>query len=416
MIIICFYKYLAAPGNDIMRSIKSSAFGASMQLGLTQSVLLASLPMLVVNTGVSYQQWSWFLGGTLLLYMVSAPWWGQRIDRQGPHASLRQTTAGTLACNLLLCIGLFVPQPLVASGIILLSRVGYALFASGQYPSSQAVVMAGASQQSRQLALGRLLAANHSGRLIGPALVAIAAPFWYPLPIVLLVLLCLLIFWSCPGKDATGAAATAPAENDLSQDQPGLQHIWPALTAAFLVTLAVSTLQFTLSFSLGEHFSLSPEKASQLLSVTLLTATVAGLISHLGLLPLLNTRPALHLVTLVLGLLGGSALLLLPFSQLQLLTAIALLTSGFSLASPAYTHWAHQRFPSRVGRTTSTLTSIHTLGHAAGTVLAGSLGLAYVHAIYAGLFVVVLAAGGVMALVLLENRYGGMGEVIAERG
>lgn len=351
-----------------------SAFGAAIQLGLTQSVLLASLPMLMHVSHLPVSFWSWSLGGTLFLYAMTAPWWGRYIDAHGPTTSLRITAVGTMLGNLLLLIGLLISQPLWAAGLVLLSRVIYAGFAGGQYPACQASVIERTEPQKLQVALGQLLAINQGGRLLGPVLVGLLAGSMFPWPVALLVVLGLLLIGvgakprlifsvrtdaSCSGSDAQ---AQAPVP---------LRQIWPALISAFLLTFAVSHVQFGLSFSLGEQFALGPQEAARLLSELMIAAVLAALFTQLVLLRLLSGHPLWQWLTVALSLGVAIILLLRSDSQLYVYLAIVLFAIAQGLSSPAYTAWARSILKSASGRMSAALASTHTLGHGAGIIAAG---------------------------------------------
>lgn len=349
------------------------ALGAALQLGLTQSVLLASLPLLVATTGVPYTAWAWALGATLVLYVVAAPAWGRRIDRHGPARTQRTTARGTAACNLLLLVALALPRPAWALVLVITSRVGYALFASGQFPSSQAAVLHGAEPGRVQAALGRLLATNHLGRLAGPALVAVTAATLYWLPLAGLVLLGAGLVWTTRHlADAPGTPA--PAATPAPATRRGLAtQVWPALAVAFVVTFSVSALQFTLGSSLGGHFGLGPVQATRLLGQVLMLAAVASLAAHLVLVRTVQGRPGTQALLLSACVVAGGALLVGDFTRTGLFAAVALLALGHGLTSPAYTAWARARSPATTGAVAASLTSVHTLGYAAGILFAGTL-------------------------------------------
>lgn len=348
------------------------ALGAALQLGLTQSILLASLPLLVATTGVPHTAWAWALGATLVLYVVAAPAWGRRIDRHGPGRTQRTTARGTAACNLLLLGALAVPGPAWALALVLASRVGYALFASGQFPSSQAAVLHTAEPGRVQAALGRLLATNHAGRLLGPALVALTAATAHWLPLVGLVLLGAGLVWATRHlADAPAHPTPAPTHTTLRR---GIAtHAWPALAVAFVVTFSVGALQFTLGTSLGDHFRLDPAAATRLLGQVLMLAAVASLAAHLVLVRTVEGRPGIQTLLLAACVVGGGALLVGDFTRTGLFAAVALLALGHGLTSPAYTAWARARSPAAAGAVAASLTSVHTLGHAAGILFAGTL-------------------------------------------
>lgn len=370
-----------------MRRDHLPALGAVLHLGLTQSVVLASLPLLASRTGVAYPTWSWILGGALLLYAVAAPAWGRRIDARGPGDVHLVTAGGAAAGNVLLLLALFLPDPVWVLGTIVASRVVYAAFAAGQYPTSQAAVLAGAGPRDAQSALGNLVAANRVARLAGPALVGLTAGVRFRLPIALLVAaggLLVTLTWAL--RDEAPAAPPSPASSGDGGETPSgsrgllpaspstLRKVAPALGLAFVVTASVGYLQFGLTYALGDRFGLAPEAASQLLSQVLFAVAAATIVVQLGVLRLVEARPRLQAGLAAGGVVAGSGLLAGTGTRPALFAAVGLLALGHGLTSPAYTTWARARDPAATGGIMGSIMSIHTLGYASGTLAAGLLG------------------------------------------
>lgn len=400
-----------------MRKEDLPALGAALQMGLTQSIILASLPVLVAVTEVSYARWSLAIGGTLFVYMLAAPLWGRAIDRGGPGKIQVLTAMGTVLSNALLVAALFVPHPEWAFALILVSRIGYAGFASGQYPSSQATVMAGARPGRVQSALGGLIAANHGARLAGPALVGLFAAVRFQLPLVVLLLLGIVLVWGtwrtyrgAGTGDVAPAVAGGPATSVPTMPAPRwstLRRIWPALVIGFVVTFSVAHMQFALSLSLADQFGLDPAGASGLLSQALMVAAAMMVVTHLGVIRAVAGRPLVQTVVLAVGVLGGSSLLLGDFSRLGLFAAMALLAVGHGLSSPAYTAWARERRPEASGTVAASIMSIHTLGHGIGILSAGTLGAAAPWPLFAPVMVGAVVQTALITALLMGRRQTG---------
>lgn len=355
-----------------------SAFGAALQMGLTQSVLLASLPVLVMTTGVAYSMWSWIIGGTLFLYVLAAPWWGARIDRYGAEGVQRVTAIGTTLANLLLLVALFVPTPMVAFAFILSSRVAYALFVCGLYPSSQTALVSGVDSKRAQTVLGRLVAVNRTGQLLGPALVAVFVLTDVRWPFVALVLSGAVLSWSLwrsrKGNSDRAEVTERQSLGPAWRRGDALRAVWPALLVAFSLTFSVGYLQFTLGYALADRFALSAVEASRLLSQALVVASVGIFVTHLVLIPLIVPRPMLQAAVIGVCVLIGVHLLTGSFSRLDLFVAMGLLALGHGLSSPAYTAWARDRLPGATGSSVALIMAIHTLGHGLGILASGTVG------------------------------------------
>ncbi|HEU4968365.1 MFS transporter, partial [Sphingomonas sp.] len=119
-----------------------------------------------------------------LVWVISAPYWARRSDRQGRRQMVLLGLFGF--CSSVFLCGAFLAAgilgwlaPLPAFGCFIVARMLYGTFGAAAPPAAQAIVAAGTSREERTRALTLLASAFGLGTILGPAL----APF-FVLPIV----------------------------------------------------------------------------------------------------------------------------------------------------------------------------------------------------------------------------------------
>lgn len=157
-------------------------------LGLSQSILIVYTPMFIELTALSLSELAMIMTLGSALFLVSTPFWGKQVLRQGVKTVLYQGIYGfSLSFALILAL-LWLNQnialhPAWVIGLMVTARIIYGLTASAIVPTCQAW-MASAEmiddgknaenidctnkQSMKRLAL--LSAAMAAGRLIGPSL------------------------------------------------------------------------------------------------------------------------------------------------------------------------------------------------------------------------------------------------------
>ncbi len=349
-------------------------------MGTLQSALLACLPLLIAKTPMTTSLWSWLIGGGLLGFVFCGPIWGKLTDRYTPARTLAWTFAGLSTAHLLLLVAISVAilRPtefwLILGGLVL-SRLIYALFASGVFSAAQASVITPLSNNTRSH-LARLNAANQAGRLLGPLVVAACA--WYNalVSLYLLGLICILMSWSLlfRSKRLAFAASTGQSSTGHTDNQ---QFNWnaalPELSMAFCLTFFLGAIQFTLGPYLQHQYGLSPEEATQQLSVMLAISAFTMVTTALILIPWLQNRTKSYLTAMLTTISVGSLMLGSSQTIITLTGGLILACMGVTLSTPYYGQQLRDRWPERQGLIGGILTSAHTIGYGVGTLAGGLL-------------------------------------------
>ncbi|WP_141215583.1 MFS transporter [Hahella sp. CCB-MM4] len=349
-------------------------------MGTLQSALLACLPLLIAKTPMTASLWSWLIGGGLLGFVFFGPIWGKLTDRYTPVRTLAWTFAGLSTAHLLLLATLstaiFQPTEfwLILGGLVL-SRLVYAVFASGVFSAAQASVITPLSSNTRSH-LARLNAANQAGRILGPLLVAACA--WYNalLSLYLLGIICLLMSWSLffRSKRLPCATSVKPSPREPTDNQQiNWNDVLPELSMAFCLTFFLGAIQFSLGPYLQHQYGLSPEEATHQLSGMLAISAFTMVITALVLIPWLQNRTRSYLTVMLATISVGSLMLGSSQSIITLTGGLILACMGVTLSTPYYGQQLRDRWPERQGLIGGILTSAHTIGYGVGTLAGGLL-------------------------------------------
>ncbi len=353
---------------------------AVLLMGTLQSALLSCLPLLIAVTPLTTSQWSWLIGGSLLGFVVGGPTWGRLTDRFSPQRTLLWTFTGLCLAHGLLLVAIGLPLP--ALGVLLLliaSRVVYAVFTSGLFGAAQASVLLNKPTDIRSN-LAKLNAVSQLGRLLGPLAVVFCA--WYHPLAALYVLgaIALIVLVATMLKQAeTISSAEAESPHPFQEDSPGLKTRFrirlalPELAMAFVLTGFLGCLQFLLGPYLQHHFRLSPESATQHLSMLLILTAMIMFLGALVLVPRLQYQPRIYLLTMLSSCVIGGLLLGSADGLPMLVLGLVLLAIGVSLCTPYYGQQLRDQWPQQQGMVGGALTSAHTLGYGAGTLVGGWL-------------------------------------------
>ncbi|WP_169334441.1 MFS transporter [Hahella ganghwensis] len=373
-------------------------------MGTLQSALLACLPLLIASTPMTTSLWSWLIGGGLLGFVFCGPIWGKLTDRYTPARTLTWTFAGLTTSHLLLlaAVTIAIIKPTAfwpILGGLILSRLVYSLFASGLFGAAQASVITPYLNNTRSH-LARLNAANQAGRLLGPLLVALCAWYHALLSLYLLGVICILVSWSllyrthylyrtnersrmnspCQAKDLAletdseqQLSGNTNKQHNVNNERIDWRKMLPELSMALCLTFFLGTIQFVLGPYLQHQYGLSPEEATQQLSLMLAMSALSMVVTALVLIPKLQDHAKSYLIMMLLTVCVGSILLGSSDSIAILLTGLILACVGVALITPYYGQQLRDRWPLRQGLIGGILTSAHTIGYGVGTLAGGLL-------------------------------------------
>ncbi|HYZ47271.1 MAG TPA: MFS transporter [Sphingomonas sp.] len=338
-----------------------------------------------------------------LVWVIAAPYWARRSDRQGRRQMVLLGLFGF--CSSVFLCGVFLAAgilgwlaPLPAFGCFIVARMLYGTFGSAAPPSAQAIVAAGTSRAERTRALTLLASAFGLGTILGPALapafvlpvLGLAGPAFVfsAFGIGVLLIAARRLPPDAPGRahgaatsypsiggEPTGASVRAATADDRGKPLPLTDpRIWPWMLVGLVAGHAQAMTGQAIGFLVIDRLHLSAAQAAAETGMVLMTGAGAALLAQWGLIPNLKLAPRqLALAGAALAALGCA---LTGFAQSLYLLQVAygLASLGFGFLRPAYTAGASLAVGQReqgavAGRTTSVNGAVFVLGPSIGVGL-----------------------------------------------
>ena len=311
-----------------------------------------------------------------LLWVLAAPYWANRSDRQGRRAMILLGMGG-FSVSLILC-GLFLLAGIngwiggtAAFLLFIVGRLIYGTLGAAAPPAIQAIVAGRTTREERTKALTLLGSAFGLGTILGPAIAPYllmgsigAVTIGLSGPAFLFALFGLVMFVVVRRMlpdDRAAAALDEPGSHGAANAYPSIggQSSGASITAAtasrsesvgvfdprirgwMIAGLVFGHAQAMTGQAIGflviDRLALPPAEALQPTGIVLMMGAGAALLVQWGLIPLLNLQPrAMMLVGLTIGAVG-CALTGLATSLYGIATAYALASVGFGFARPAFT-------------------------------------------------------------------------------
>ncbi|QDZ09240.1 MFS transporter [Sphingomonas panacisoli] len=311
-----------------------------------------------------------------LLWVLAAPFWANRSDRQGRRAMILLGVGG-FAVSLTLC-GVFLLAGIngwiggtAAFLLFIVGRLIYGSLGAAAPPAVQAIVAGRTTREQRTKALTLLGSAFGLGTILGPAIAPYllmgnvgSVTIGLSGPAFLFALFGVAMFVTVRRMlpdDRTEAALEEPGSHGAANAYPSIggQSSGASITAAtaskservamfdprvrawMIAGLVFGHAQAMTGQAIGflviDRLALPPTEALQPTGIVLMMGAGAALLVQWGLIPLLNLQPrAMMLVGLVIGAVG-CALTGLATSLYGIATAYALASIGFGFARPAFT-------------------------------------------------------------------------------
>lgn len=337
-----------------------------------------------------------------LVWVISAPYWARRSDRQGRR---RMVLLGLFGfCSSVFLCGVFLAAgilgwlaPLPAFGCFIVARMLYGTFGAAAPPAAQAIVAAGTTRAERTRALTLLASAFGLGTILGPAL----APF-FVLPVVglsgpafvfsifgvgVLLVTARLLPNDLPG-DAYGAATSYPSIGGeptgasvraaTSDDRGKLPltdpRIWPWMLVGLVTGHAQAMTGQAIGFLVIDQLHLSAAQAAAETGMVLMVGAGSALLAQWGLIPNLKLTPKQLAISGAVVAAIGCVLTGFSHSLHMLAVSYGLASLGFGFLRPGFTAGAslaagHHEQGAVAGRTTSVNGACFVLGPSIGVGL-----------------------------------------------
>ncbi|MCW3834873.1 MFS transporter [Sphingomonas canadensis] len=384
----------------------SLLFVVMLAIAAGNTALQSVLPALGRSMGVADSVVAAVFSVSALLWVIAAPYWAHRSDRQGRRAMVLLGVGG-FSVSLFLC-GLFLAMgingwlaPTTAFAAFVGGRVIYGTFGSAAPPAVQAIVAGRTSRSERTRALTLLASAFGLGTILGPALapwlvmgslwpggpeIGLSGPAFVFSGCGLLLLAAIARYLPREEHGAHGAAASYPSIGGqgtgatvtaaTAPHSEKIGYFDPRIRAWMITGLVMGHAQAMTGQAIGflviDRLGMTPAEALGPTGIVLMMGAGSALLAQWGLIPMLDLRPrALVMVGLGVAALGavltGSATTLYGLA-----TGYALASLGFGFARPGFTAGSSLAVgPEAQGSVAGRVTSIN----GAAFVLGPSLGV-----------------------------------------
>lgn len=343
-----------------------------MVMGIGQTALLTTLPLLMQRTGLALEFITMILASGSLAFLAGAPCWGLLSRHLGPRCIVAVALAGFGLSHMLLFWQLGQGSDWEGQGKTLLAgRFLYGLTVSGLVPTCQAWLLAGACQRQQRAVLSRFSAALALGRSLGPALVAGSLWLSPSGPFLLVALSAWPVLLMLPLAVPCHAESGCAGWPDWH-----LQALlgWPVLT--LVIVTAFGLMQYALGPWLMLCMKLDAATASSQLGWMLSAGTLVVAALQIGVVPYCKPGRSLLRAGSV-GLVLAGMLLAQATTTLTAMGGVVALGVAAALLGPDCTARALQA-AGKSGQAwmAGMVATVHTTGLALGAVLAGwTLGL-----------------------------------------
>lgn len=390
------------PGSGAAPSFKL-LFLVMLTIAAGNTALQSVLPAIGRSLGVPDAVVGAAFSVSALVWVISAPYWARRSDRQGRRKMVLLGLFGFCSsvslCGVFLAAGILGwLAPFTAFACFIAARMLYGLFGAAAPPAAQAIVAAATTREDRTRALTLLASAFGLGTILGPAL----APF-FVLPLVGLagpafvfaafgIGVTLFVAKLLPndvpggaggaassypsiGGEPTGASVRAATAEDRGKRLPLTEtRIWPWMLIGLVTGHAQAMGGQAMGFLIIDQLQLSALQAAAETGVVLMVGAGSALLAQWGIIPILKLAPReLAISGSVLAAIGSLAT---GFADTLHMLAVSygLACLGFGFLRPAFTAGAslavgqHEQ-GAVAGRTTSVNGACFVLGPSIGVGL-----------------------------------------------
>jgi MFS family permease len=344
-------------------------FLVMLTTGAGNTALQSVLPSLGRKLGVPDSLIAAAFSVSAMLWVICAPYWARRSDRQGRRGMVLLGAAGFSVSVFLVGLslsaginGLIGPYTTMAA--VISARLIYGTFGSAAPPAAQAMVALRTTRETRVKALTMLGSAFGLGTILGPALapymvlpgVGLAGPA-YVFAVLGSVVFALAyrylprddeglvghgvsVSYPSIGGAPAGASIKGAAEDPSQANLPYRdKRIWPwiltglasghaqAMTGAAMAFLVIDRL----------HLNAGDTATQQAIGLVLMTGAGASLLVQWGIIPLFSMTPRVMILIGLVIAAAGLALTAIAVSLYSIAIAFACSCIGFGFVRPGFT-------------------------------------------------------------------------------
>ena len=344
-------------------------FAVMLITGAGNTALQSVLPSLGRSIGVPDVLIAAVFSVSAAMWVISAPYWAARSDRQGRRSMVLVGMGGfsisILLVGLLLTAGLLGwIGPLTAIIAVAVARLIYGTFGSAAPPAAQAIIALRTTRAERTKALTMLGSAFGLGTIIGPAFapymivpgLGLAGPayaFAIIGSIVFIAVWCYLphdtadseshgaqVSYPSIGGAPAGASITAAVEpRAVAKLKTRDPRIWPWMLTGLVSGHAQAMTGAAMGFLVIDRLGLpvTDIATQQAIGLVLMIGAGAALLIQWGIIPLLAMTPQRMALTGLAIAAAGLAATAAASSLYGIATTYALSSIGFGFVRPAVT-------------------------------------------------------------------------------
>ncbi|MDF7774200.1 MFS transporter [Sphingomonas sp. AOB5] len=350
-------------------------FMVMLAIAMGNTALQTVLPALGRRLGAPDAVVAAVFSVSALLWVVAAPYWARRSDRQGRRAmvlvGIGGFTVSVFLCGLFLMAGINGWLAPFATFVAFIGgRVVYGMFGSAAPPAVQALVAGRTTREERTKALTLLASAFGLGTILGPAIapylvlghlwaggpeVGLAGPAFVFSAFGLAIWIAVYRYlpraegpahgaataYPSIGGQSSGASVTAAVSERGGEHSEAVGYFDPRIRTWIIIGLVMGHAQAMTGQAIGflviDRLNVDPVAALEPTGLVLMMGAGSALLAQWGLIPLLDLKPrALALWGLGVAAAGcvmtGSAT-----SLYGIALGYALASLGFGFARPGFT-------------------------------------------------------------------------------
>lgn len=352
-------------------------FGGLLSVGIGRSVTLAVLAPIGRELGLMEIQVGLISAMTAAMFFFGGPFWGRRCESMGRRKVMIIGLIGYAITTIMFAAvveaGLRSLMPLlIVFSLMLLTRMGFALVASGVFPASQSFIAVTTSPEQRTAGIALQNAAFGLGSILGPAiggamvLISLIAPLYVAALVALVSAALIWLFLPEPP-----ARLAPPGVKKLHFTDP---RIRPYLIINFFSSYVMATVHQTGGFYFQDVLHLTAAQTASTVGIALALMAIVTMGAQFLIIRPFHLTPRVLLRFGAPSVLAGVAVLIFSSTLIPLLTGMVLVGLGLGFSQPGNSAAASLKVaPYEQGGLAGISMSAGSLGFGLGPLLGAAL-------------------------------------------
>ncbi len=352
-------------------------FGGLLSVGIGRSVTLAVLAPIGRELGLMEIQVGLISAMTAAMFFFGGPFWGRRCESMGRRKVMIIGLIGYAITTIMFAAvveaGLRSLMPLlIVFSLMLLTRMAFALVASGVFPASQSFIAVTTNPEQRTAGIALQNAAFGLGSILGPAiggamvLISLIAPLYVAALVALVSAALIWLFLPEPP-----ARLAPPGVKKLHFTDP---RIRPYLIINFFSSYVMATVHQTGGFYFQDVLHLTAAQTASTVGIALALMAIVTMGAQFLIIRPFHLTPRVLLRFGAPSVLAGVAVLIFSSTLIPLLTGMVLVGLGLGFSQPGNSAAASLKVaPYEQGGLAGISMSAGSLGFGLGPLLGAAL-------------------------------------------